>query len=175
MATTYEAKSYNEGIAVGAANFPGVIKRAYSINLANTTNDSTYAFVINDIIKVFQLPAYAKVLNAKLVSGDVALDDHATPTLDLDVIVSDGTTTKTAVNGGTAINQADVTATMDLDADNAYLFVTTDDDFYVAVKAIAAAAGDATADATLAVEIEYTMALEPGEVSMRSGRDNTPA
>lgn len=174
MASTYEAKSYNKGIAVGASSFPGVIKRAYSINLEEATNDATYAFAINDIIKVFHLPPYVKVLNARLVSGDVALDDHATPTLDLDVIVTDGTTTKTAVNGGTAINQADITASMDLDADNAYLFVTTDADFYVALKAIAASAGDATADATVVVEIEYTGILEPGEVDMRSGFDNTP-
>ena len=174
MATTYEAKSFQGGIAVGANTFPGVIKRAYSANLEDTTADATYAFIINDLIKFYQLPPYVKVLDAAIVSGDAALDDHATPTLDLDVLVSDGTTTKTAVNGGTAINQANVTANMDKDADNAYLFVTTNDDFYVALKAIAASAGDAASGATVAVEISYTGLLEPGEVAMRSARDNTP-
>jgi len=174
MATTYEAKSYKGVPAVSANTFPGVVRRAVSIDLEELTGDASYAFVINDIVKVFKLPPLAKILYGRLVSGDVALDDHATPTLDLDVIVTDGTTTKTLVNGGTAINQADVTAVTDLDADNAYLYVTTDDDFYVAVKAIAAAAGDAAADATFIVDVEYTGILEPGETPASGFDDLTP-
>lgn len=173
MATTYTAKSFQNGIDVGASTFPGVVARAYSVNVEEATNDATYAFAINDVIKVFAIPPYVKILNGRLVSGDVDLDDGGN-TVDFDLIITDGSTTKTLVNGGTAIGQANATAEMDPDTDDAFMFVTTSDDFYVAIKAIAAATGDCAADATIAAVVEYTSLLEPGEVSMRSGRDNTP-
>lgn len=173
MATTYEAKSYDHGTAVSASTFPGSIKRAVSVNLEQATNDATYAFAQNDLIKVFHLPPYVKVLHARLVTTATELDDHATPTLDLDLVVSNGTVTKTAVNGGTAINQANVTATMDYDTDDAYMFCTPNGEYYVALKAIAASAGDAEANASIIVEFEYTNVLELGEVNMAVGRDGT--
>lgn len=172
MATTYTAKSWFVP-AVGANTFPGVIKRAYAVELSEATNDTSYAFIINDIIKVFALPPYVKILSGKMVTNGET-DDHATPTVDLDLIVSDGTTTKTLVNGGTAMSEDNVTATTDFDADDAYMYVTPTDDFYVAIKAIAAAAGDAATGADITCEVEYTGLTEPGEISMRSGRDNTP-
>lgn len=172
MATTYTYPSFNEP-AVGANTFPGVIKRALKVELATATSDTSYAFVINDIIKVFALPPYVKILSGKMVTNGET-DDHATPTVDLDLIVTDGSTTKTLVNGGTGMSEDNVTATTDFDADDAYMFVTTTDDWYVAIKAIAAAAGDAATGADITVEVEYTGLLEAGEIAMRSARDNTP-
>lgn len=173
MATTYTAKSFADP-AVGANTFPGVICRAYKVELGEVVSgDTTPAFAQDDIIKVFQLPPYVKILEGKLVTNGQT-DDHATPTIDIDLVITNATVTKTLVNGGTGMSEDNVTATTDFDADDAYMFVTPNDDYYAAVKFIAAAAGDIDSGADLTVEIKYTGCLELGEVSMRSTRDNTP-
>lgn len=166
MATTYEALSYKRP-AVFAAGFPGVIDVTYSATLEAITGDATYAFIINDVIKFFKLPPHAVLLYARIEADQ--LDDHATPTLVLDVLVTDGTTTKVLLEaltdfGNAAGEIADSRNSLVAPADgtegpgvDAVGYETTNDDFYAAVKAIAAAAGDAESSASITLSIGYTM------------------
>lgn len=161
MATTYTLRSFNEPAVVGTA-FPGRITRQVTIDWVDVTGDADYAFIINDVVKAFKVPPKAKILGAKL-SNKVDLDDGAS-TLELDVQLTDGTITKTLIDGGTTtgtlatVREGAAPATED-----AIGYVTSDDDFWIQLKAIAASNGDAAANAVSILEVSYTMILEPGE------------
>lgn len=168
MATTYEATSYKRP-AVVAQGFPGVIDVTYEQDLEDLTSDASYAFIINDVIKFFKLPANAVLLYSRLETD--VLDDHATPTLVLDVLVTDGTTTKVMYEAASTLSSAggeihDSRTSLNAPADgtegpreDVVGFITTNNDFYVAVKATTAAAGDAAADAKIKLSFGYTMQI----------------
>jgi len=162
MATTYETPNFRD-VSIFAANFPGVIDRTVEIDLEAVTADATYAFIINDVIKVCRLPQGAKLLYGRLECDD--LDDDGTPTVELDLSVTDGTTTYILVNGtGTTIAEAggalDSRSTMVTDVVGSVL---ANPDFYLQVKCRAAATGDAGASAKIKATVGYTMAVESNE------------
>lgn len=159
MATTYTATSYTTPALARPQS--GKTTRWYSHPLG-----SSFTFVINDVIKVFKLPQGAKLLPGWGIECD-DLDAGATPTLTLSLAVTDGTTTKTIIDGSTA-GQAggityDSTSSVGQQAD-VMGFVTTNDDFYVYVLAKAAAAGACAASSKLKVWCSYTLDTEAGEV-----------
>lgn len=164
MATTYELNQYKQA-PVFAAGFPGVIDRTATFHLGTLTGDASYAFIINDIIKCFKLPQGAKVLYGRIECDD--LDDHATPTLELDLLFTDGTTHYTLVNGGTVATTGGIMDSRDATYGNidSVGVVTDDADWYVYLKAIVAAAGDAAAapDDKIVVTVGYTQAVESDE------------
>ena len=162
MATTYTNRSYNEPYLVGTAA-PGLIVRTAVVDLDSLTGDTSYAFIINDVIKLFKIPPYAKIVDGFVGSAD-DLDDHATPTLELNLQITDGSTTKTLVDQGVWAGSATLTRAGAAPAtEDAINYVTTDNDFYAQLKAIAASAGDAATTSEIDVMVAYTMNLEPGE------------
>ena len=164
MATTYTHTAFND-VAPKPQGTLGTIARSTEITWATLTNDATYQTVINDVVKVFKLPAGAKI---KRVVLDNSLDlDSGGNALDIDIQLTDGTTTKTALNGGTAAGAAGI---FDSDAASQYAsgvdginYVTPNGDFYLQLKAIAAGTGDITAAAKSTVTVEYTPCVEGGE------------
>lgn len=156
MATTYEAKSYKNP----ALDFPLQVMERVSV--AEEFGTST-ALVTNDVIKFFKLPVGAKLLGGHIESED--LDTDATPAITLSLIVTNGTTTKTLIDGGT-VGQGGGIVFAESDATGAAQtgwkgYVCNGDGWYVAVKvklqADAAQAGDIQAG------IRYTKNTEGGE------------
>lgn len=140
----------------------GSVKMKLDIDWPALTGDADVALALNDVVQCFKLPGWVKLLSAYL-DNSVDLDDHATPTLDLDILVTDGTTTKQLLNGGTTAGQVGrTTAASDFDADGID-FVTDNGDYIVILKAIAAAAGDAAASAKTKLMVEYTRVMQGSE------------
>jgi len=159
MATTYTATSYATPALARPQSGPTTRWAEYSLG-------SSFTFVVNDVIKFFKLPAGAKVITGWGIEAD-DLDANATPTLTLSLAITDGTTTKTIIDGSIA-GQAggfcyDSTGTYGQQAD-VMGFVTTNDDFYVYLLAKAAAAGACAAASKVKVWVTYTLDTEAGEV-----------
>lgn len=159
MATDYTATSYATPALARPQSGPTTRWFAHDIG-------SSFTFVINDKVKFFKLPAGAKIVPGWGIEAD-DLDAGATATLTLSLAITDGTTTKTIIDGSVA-GQAggvcyDHTATYGQQAD-VMGFVTTNDDFYVYVLAKAAAAGAGAASSKLKVWCTYTLDTEAGEV-----------
>ncbi len=117
---------------------------------------------VNDVYKIAKLPKGAKLVTGWMLEVP-DIDTNATPTATLDVIVTDGTTTKTVINATTAgqaggINY-DHTATFGVQT-GVMGFVTTNDDFYVALKFSAAAATYAAG--IVKIQFRYSTDLEGG-------------
>lgn len=166
MATTYEAPSFAHP-AINVRGFPGVIERHYSMDLASVTGDASYALVADDVFKFFKLPANARISYAR-VETDV-IDDGGTAAT-LDVIVSDGTTTKvlmdeipTSQTLGSKGDTRDVEdSTVCYQADTIG-FVTTNSNFYVAVRCGTGPTGDAATSAQIKLTFGYVLSLEDGQ------------
>lgn len=167
---TFLAPSWGSS-AVHMPNFPGVIQRTQVIDLdllyGLTDGTAATTLELNDVIKFFKLPANAKILFGRIACED--LDSHATPTITLDLLVTDGTTTKYVFNASTIgqaggfVDSRDAAASgvvHELSSNTAINYTLPDNevDWYVALKVSAApatAAGDA-----IAVSIGYTHCLE---------------
>lgn len=171
-AQTFTAKSYaNAGVHL--PNFPGVIERSETVDLDLLIGpDGTDASPLeaDDVIKFFKLPAFAKILYGRIDCED--LDSNATPTLALDLVVSDGTTTKYIFNASTigqtggAVDSRDAGANGVQDAFDSgsavgYVLPDFETDWYVAVVCDTAAA--TFQNDGLRATIGYTMALENDE------------
>lgn len=162
MATAYTARSYNEPYLVGTAA-PGMITRLLNIDLVDLTGNATYTFIINDTIDAAKLPPYAKIVDGYLGSAQ-DLDTNVTPTLELNLLITDGTTTKTLVDQGVWSGAAQITRAGGAPAtETAIGFVTTNADFKAQIKAIAGGASAAAATAFVLAAVSYVMNLEPGE------------
>lgn len=150
MATTYTLSTYQD-VAVSEHN--RVIERL--------TPAQDFTVANGDIFKAFKLPRGAKILGGTLIFEE--LDEHATPTGTIDLYVTDGSVTKTIIDGE-SIAAADVvteaTATTPVVAWAGY--VTTDQDFYVAAKIMTAVAQ--AKEGSLQIGIRYTMDVESGEL-----------
>jgi hypothetical protein len=173
MATTYTtAKYWNEPYTANSG-FPGVITRVFSIDLAELTGDASYQIIADDVIKIAPLPPYAKFVNARVGTRTGGWDDHGTPAADGELQAYDGSVTKVLVAATTTPANVGTFANMS-PSDTGYNWTTTDDDFYLRLKFAHQAAGDADTDCEILVEVSYVLFLEPADVAMRSGRDNTP-
>lgn len=178
MATTYTHSQFYQP-SVNTQGDQGVVRRTCTIDWVALTGDATYAIAIDDIVKLFTLPAFVKISRAK-IDNSVDLDDGSS-TLDIDIKITDGASspiTKTLLNGGTATGAAGI-----VDSDDASQFasgvdginyVTVNGDFYVYLHAIAAANGDAAASAVSVVTVEYSRTLEGGE-GIRDFPSSTPS
>lgn len=170
-AQTFETK-YFRSPAVFAANFPGKIERSATLDLDTIVGpDGTDATPLeaNDVIKLFKLPQGVKLIDGEIECED--LDDAASLTLQLGV--TDGTTTKSFFSactigqtGGLAYSR-DAAASTVLDAfdsDAAAGFVTTNGDFYLFLKCVAAAGTPNAADG-VRVSVGYTLCTEVDEAN----------
>lgn len=164
MATTYTHPVFRD-VSVKQQGDVGNVCRSVEIDWPTLTGSATYQTVINDIVKLFQIPAFVKIKRA-VIDNNVDLDNGAN-TLDLDLQLTDGTTTKTALNGGTAAGQAGI---VDSDASSQYAagvdginYVTPNGNFWLQLKAIAAGTNPMVASAKTTVTLEYTRLLEASE------------
>jgi hypothetical protein len=172
-AQTFTTRNYFSG-PVFATNYPGVIDRSAFIDLDTLIGpDGTAATTLeaNDVIKIFKLPPNAKILGGRVECED--LDSHATPTLEFDLQVTDGTTTKLIFDGITTVAQAggfidssDAGGTGVLNAfstNSAIGYVTPDGetDWYLALKCITAPA--TAQNDGIRVCVRYTFAVENEE------------
>lgn len=172
-AQTFTHRSYFSG-PVSLTNFPGVIDRSVEIDLDTLIGaDGTAASTLeaNDVIKIFKLPTNAKILYGRLECED--LDGHATPTIELDLRVTDGTTTKYLFDGITTVAQAggvidtrDAAGTGNVNAytsNSAIGYVIPDGevDWYLDLKCITAPA--TAQNDQIRVSIGYTFAVENSE------------
>ena len=168
-AQTFEVASYKDAV-LHLTNFPGVIERSSLVDLDTIygLTDGTDATPLeaNDLLKWFRLPNLAKMLYARVDVED--LDSDASPAITLDVIVSNGTTTKyffdestIAQGGGFADSRVPGTAGVKnaVDADTAVGFVIPPDgtQWYIAVKVGTAA--DVFQNDAIGLTVGYTMAL----------------
>ena len=177
MATAYETVEYQNGVAVNTQGTPGIVRRTISIDLPTLTGDADYKLALNDTIKCFPLPGWVKIERG-MIRTNVDLDDHGTPSLELDLQITDGTTTKTLLDNGTGVFDTGNPAIVDSDAVepstiNALYWVTDNGSYYAQLKAIAAAAGDAASSAVIYVTVEYSRVLE-GDEGNRTFPDATP-
>jgi hypothetical protein len=169
-AQTFLGPSFRQA-GVHLPNFPGVVQRTSVLDLDTLIGltDGTAATTLeaNDLIKVFKLPANCKIVFGRIDCED--LDGHATPTLTLDLLVSDGSTTKyifdeatIGQSGGFADSRdAGAAGVLDIfDSNSAINYVLPDNeiDWYVGLK-VGTAAATMQNDA-IAVTIGYTHALE---------------
>jgi hypothetical protein len=156
MATTYEVNSWKNEPAVARPQ-AGVHERYKTFTL--TTG------VINDVYKIFRLPKGAKLLPLGWYIESPDVDTNATPTVKFDLIVTDGTTTKTVI-ADTVVGQAggtvfDQTATVGQQT-GWVNYVTTNGNFYVALKIDTASATHASG--SVIVGCKYSIDLESGSV-----------
>lgn len=170
-AQTFTAPCFYSG-PVQLTNFPGVIERSRTLDLDLLIGpDGTDATPLeaNDVIKIFKLPVNAKILYGVIESE--ALDGHATPTLDVDLQVTDGTTTKllfdgaTIVQGGGRADTRDAGATGEMHAfssNSAVGYVLDNADYYLALKCMNAPA--TFQNDQIRVSVGYTMAVENEEL-----------
>jgi len=149
MATTYETASYKGSQAVTRP-------QAGYVELCSAPEDLAVGTTINDVYKFFKLPRGAKLLGAYIEHEE--LDSHATPTLSLSMIITDGTTTYTPIAaylGGSAAGYVDTeSATYGQQAGWRGKVLGTEN-FYVSVKVIAASATQVAAP-NIQVGIKYT-------------------
>lgn len=171
-AQTFTHPAFYSG-PVSATWFPGVIDRSVALDLDNLIGpDGTALTTIeaNDVVKVFRLPPNIKVLFGRIDCED--LDAHATPTVTMELQVTDGTTTKYIFNDTTIgqtggfVDSRDAGANSVLDAFDAdtaigYVIPDGETDWYLALKfsaAVATVSGDG-----IRVDIGYTFAVENSE------------
>lgn len=119
-----------------------------------------------NVIRLIRLPKNAKLLPLGWYIETEDADTGATPTLDMDLVVTDGTTTHTIINAGTLFQSAgkafDQTSTSGQQS-GWVNFVTTNSNFAVGLLVNTAAATLATT-ADIIVSCKYTMDLESGGV-----------
>lgn len=149
MATTTIAKSYND---VPPSYHEGTITVSYKWD-----GGSNPLGVLNDILRFFKLPR-----NAKLLDGSIeieAIDTHATPTGELSVLVTDGTTTYTL---DSAI-PSETAALIRFDGTGWLGEVLTGTGQWRAEVKATTAAATAAASPYIALTLSYTMDLAAGE------------
>ena len=129
----------------------------------------------SDVIKIFKLPPDVKILGARFDCGDL---ESSTGALELDLVITNGTTTKYLFDGLTTAPRAGGSAHTDaltsvegvlhaFEATSAVLWVTDNDNYYVAINVVAGATA-AGADDDIAVSVQYTSALESNEAAFRT-------
>lgn len=166
-AQTFETKYFRQP-PVFAANFPGIIERSATLDMDLIIGpDGTDANPLeaDDVVKVFKLPQGAKVLYGVIETESLAASD-----LTLDLIVSDGTTTKLifdectiGVAGGRA-DSRDAGAVGELSAftaDSAIGYVIPNGEFYCALRC--GTAPTTPANDGIRISIGYTMCTELDE------------
>jgi hypothetical protein len=160
MATEYTMHPEFDNPPVNTQGSPALIARTVKIDWPLVTGDATYAFIINDTIKAMKIPAFVRLLGAALYNS-VDLDD-GTGVAELDVLITDGTTTKTLLDGGTATSAVGNVSSLDTHtvATDGIGFVTDNGDYYVYLKAIVAANGDAGSSAVSYLTVYYTPTIE---------------
>lgn len=138
----------------------GVHERATSLRIAAGEDVAT------NKIRIFRLPKGAKLLPLGWYIETEDADSNATPTLDMDLIVVDGSTTYTIINAGTLFQSAgsahDQTATVGQQTGwvNAVIAGTS---AYVALL-VNTAAATLVSTADIIVTCKYTVDLESGGV-----------
>lgn len=178
-AQTFETKYFRQP-PVFAANFPGLIDRSATLDMDTIVGpDGTDANPLeaDDVVKVFKLPQGTKIVYGGIEAE--ALDSGNTLTLDL--IVTDGTTTKlifdecTIGQAGGAAFSRDVSAAGEQDAfdtNSAIGFVTDNGDYYVALRC--GVAPTTPGNDGIRVTVGYTMCTELDEGN-RSFPDPIPS
>lgn len=165
---TFTAPSFSSP-GVHLPNFPGVIERLVALDLDLLIGpDGTDATPLEagDVIKVFKLPAGAKLLYGRIEAEDL---DSGTPAITLDLYASDGTTTKYFFDESTIAQAGGIADTREsgvagaknaLSADTAIGFVVPfeESDWYVALRCGTVAA--TFQNDGVAVAVGYTMAVE---------------
>lgn len=158
MATTTNKSTFLNEPAVARPQ-AGVHQRTTSFRLTSDDN------VAANTVRIFRLPKGAKLLPGWYIEAEDA-DTNATPTLDMDLVVTDGTTSYVIINGGTTFQSAavayDHSATIGQQTGwvNAVL---ANANFYVGLLINTASATLDTA-ADIVVGCKYTMDLESGGV-----------
>lgn len=138
----------------------GVHERATSFRFAAGEDTAT------NRIRLFRLPKGAKLLPFGWYIEAEDPDTNATPTLDMDLIVSDGTTTYVIINGGSTFQAAAVAHDQSATIGGLTGWVnavTSNPNFYVAILVNTAAATLSTT-ADIIVTCKYSCDLESGGV-----------
>ena len=173
-ADTFTLPNFSEP-ALYSRNNLAPITRSVKFALADLTGAAGSAadpLETADIIKIFKLPPDVKLMGAKLHTN--ALDSATSLTLDL--IVTNGTTTKYFFNdhvvgqaGGAADTSYVSGATVfdALDANTAVGWVIDNDNYELRLVVAAGAAGAGAGD-DIFVAVEYTSALESNEAGFRT-------
>lgn len=177
MATTYDTTEYQNGVAVNTQGTPGIVRRTVNFDLGTLTGTDEYKLLINDVIRLFPIPGWVKIERG-IIRTTADLDDHATPALQFDLQITDGTTTKTLLDNGTGVFDTGAAAIVDTDTKdpstiNALYWVTDNGSYHAQLKAIAGANGDSTSGADIYVTVEYSRVLE-GDEGNRTFPDATP-
>lgn len=143
-------------------------------NLTGAAGSAADPLETNDLIKLFKLPPDVEILSGRM---DFEALDSAT-SLDLNLVVTDGTTTKSIFDALTTAPRAGGVATTEalasvegvlsaFDSGSAIGFVTDNDNYYVAIDVDAGAAGAGAGDA-IRVGVTYKAALESGRAAFRT-------
>lgn len=170
-AQTFLAPSFASP-AVHLPNFPGVIERSQvvDLDLLKGLTDGTAATTLeaNDKIKFFKLQGGSKIVYGRIDCED--LDTNTVGTLDL--VVTDGTTTKYLIKDSTCAQTGTSSDTRDAAGNGVVLPQTSgsalgfvipwdETDWYCAV--IVSAAPTGMQNDFIKATIGYTMALENGD------------
>lgn len=168
-ADTFIVPSYNEP-AVYVRNTVAPIVRSTKFELANLTGIAGSAadpIETNDVFKIFKMPPDVKVIRAKVASE--ALDSATS--LDMDLQLTNGTTTKDLFNGLTVVRAGGIASSEDASvtgliteftANSGIGWVIDNDNYWIQLKAIAGSAGAGAGDG-ITVRVEYVSALESDE------------
>lgn len=173
-ADTFTLPNYNEP-ALYTRNNLAPITRSVKFALADLTGAAGSAadpLETSDVIKIFKLPPDVKIIDAQFHSN--ALDSGSS--LDLDLVVTNGTTTKYLFDGitvgraggGISTHDAATTGFMDaFDTNSAVGWVIDNDNYYLALNVAAGSAGAGTGD-DIYITVSYTSALESNEATFRT-------
>lgn len=173
-ADTFTLPNYNEP-ALYTRNNLAPITRTVKFALADLTGAAGSAadpLETSDVIKIFKLPPDVKIIGAQFHSN--ALDSGSS--LDLDLVVTNGTTTKYLFDGitvgraggGISTHDAATTGFMDaFDTNSAVGWVVDNDNYYLALNVVAGSAGAGTGD-DIYITVSYTSALESNEATFRT-------
>lgn len=154
------------------------IVRSVSFELANLTGAAGSAadpLETSDVIKLFKLPPDVEILSARFDCEDL---ESSTGALDLNLIITNGTTSKflfealtTAPRAGGSASTEDLSSVEGVfsafDANSAIGWVTDNDNYYVAITVDAGATAAGSGDA-IRVVVTYKAALESNQAAFRT-------
>lgn len=175
-ADTFTLPNFSEPALYSRSNL-APITRSVKFALADITGAAGSAadpLETSDVIKLFKLPPDVKILSAKADFGDL---ESSTGALEIDLVVTNGTTTKYLFDGLTtvpraagSVNSADASVTgfvHAFTANSAIGWVVDNDNYYVAINVVTGATASG-ADDDIYVSVQYTSALESNEATFRT-------
>lgn len=176
-ADTFTIPEYNEPALYHRGTISPIV-RTVLFELANLTGAAGSAadpLETNDLIKLMKLPPDVEILSARFDCEDL---ESSTGALDINLVVTNGTTTKYLFEALTTAPRAGGVATTEdlgsvegvysaFDTDSAIGFVTDNDNYYVAIDVDAGATAAGSGDA-IRVAVTYKAALESGRAAFRT-------